>query len=138
MKISQEADYAMRIVYSLALCEPGDRLGVRVISENMNIPLRFALKIFRKLNLAGITKSYRGVYGGYALAKRPDQLSFRNVIEAIDGVASINRCVTNHEFCNRDASGDCPMHKKFEELQKDINAKLEEVKFSELLPNAKP
>ncbi len=52
MHITQESDYAMRIVYCLAKC--GGRRDARSISEEMCVTLRFSLKILGKLVAAGL------------------------------------------------------------------------------------
>ena len=56
MKITQESDYALRIVQYLANQEES-RVGASIIAKEQDVPLRFALKILRKLNAAGITKA---------------------------------------------------------------------------------
>ena len=63
MHITQESDYAVRIVYCLAKC--GTRRDARGISEEMCVTLRFSLKILGKLVSSGIVESYKGNRGGY-------------------------------------------------------------------------
>lgn len=69
MHITQESDYAVRIVYCLAKC--GTRRDARGISEEMCVTLRFSLKILGKLVSSGIVESYKGNRGGYELARPP-------------------------------------------------------------------
>ena len=90
MRITQEADYAVRIVDCLA--KQGGRLDARSVSELTGVTLRFTLKILRKLREGGIVRSFIGVTGGYELAKRPAQINLRQVIEAVDGPIAISRC----------------------------------------------
>ena len=59
MRITLEADYAVRIVDCLSLS--GRRLDARSISEKTGVTLRFTLKILRKLGMAKIVRSYKGV-----------------------------------------------------------------------------
>ena len=61
MHITQESDYAVRIVYCLAKC--GTRRDARGISEEMCVTLRFSLKILGKLVSSGIVESYKGNRG---------------------------------------------------------------------------
>ena len=61
MHITQESDYAVRIVYCLAKC--GTRRDARGISEEMCVTLRFSLKILGKLVSSGIVESYEGGAG---------------------------------------------------------------------------
>ena len=62
MHITQEADYAVRIVYCLA--REARRMDARTISEQMAISLRFSLKILGKLAQSGLVVSYKGNRGG--------------------------------------------------------------------------
>ena len=73
MHITQESDYAVRIVYCLAKC--GTRRDARGISEEMCVTLRFSLKILGKLVSSGIVESYKGNRGGYELARPASEIT---------------------------------------------------------------
>ena len=128
MRITQEADYAVRSINCLA--GHGRRMDARTVSEKTGVTLRFTLKIFRKLGLAGIVQSYKGVKGGYELTRAPSAISLREVIEAVDGPIVINRCLTGTEPCVM--LGDnrlCYYHEVFKELDEIIRSRLESVTF---------
>ena len=93
MRITHEADYAVRIAYVLA--SENKMLPARDISEKSGVTLRFALKILRKLASDGIVVSYKGASGGYELAIDPDELSLGQLIECIDGPLEINHCLSD-------------------------------------------
>lgn len=93
MRISQEAENAARIVCSLA--SNMKKMKAKEIAEETNISLRFTLKILRKLILAKIVSSFKGVNGGYILNADPRSVSFGEVIEAIDGPVSIAKTITS-------------------------------------------
>ena len=80
MHITQESDYAVRIVYCLAKC--GTRRDARGISEEMCVTLRFSLKILGKLVSSGIVESYKGNRGGYELARPASEITLKDVIDA--------------------------------------------------------
>lgn len=128
MRITQESDYALRIVYFLAHTDEM-KVGASIIAANQEIPLRFALKILRKLNAAGITKAYRGVNGGYTLVKEPGEISYKDVIEAVEGDIYINRCLAEDGQCNRNAMDHCKVHKKLLKVQKVLNEQLSSARF---------
>lgn len=130
MKITQESDYALRIIQYLSNHEES-RVGASIIAEQQKVPLRFALKILRKLNSAGITKAYRGVSGGYSLAKKPKEISYKDVIVAIEGDIYLNKCLADKSGCTRDASDKCPMHKKLVKVQELLDKELENAKFDD-------
>ena len=59
LRITHEADYAIRVTYCLALA--GEKQCAKDISEVTGVTLRFALKILRKLTQSGITNPTRAV-----------------------------------------------------------------------------
>jgi len=133
MKITQEADYGLRVVLHLCKLGYGEKVESKVISEKEGIPLRFLLKLLRKLIQVDILRSYRGVNGGYAINKLPEEITLRDVIEAIDGPVCINRCVIEPNFCNLNRSGLCIIHTVMTKVQKNLNAELESINFGQLV-----
>ena len=133
MKITQEADYGLRVVIYLCKLGYGEKIEAKAISEKEGIPLRFLLKLLRKLIEADIVRSYRGVKGGYAINKLPEQINLKDVIEAIDGPICVNRCVIEPEFCNINRSGVCIVHRAITKVQKNLNAELESINFKQLV-----
>lgn len=110
MRITQEADYAFRIIRCLGV-EYGQKKGSSEISEESAIPYRFTFKILRKLTNAGLTKSIRGKGGGYLLAKEPKVITLLEVIEVIDGPLLINKCLEEEYSCSLHGdSGMCKIH----------------------------
>lgn len=130
MRITQEADYAVRIIERLA--ENGKRLDARSLSESTGVTLRFTLKILRNLAHAGIVKSFKGVTGGYELARLPAQINLCQVIEAVDGPIIINRCLSEPCTCsNVDDHKLCYFHNVFSDVSRSIREKLESVTFGD-------
>ena len=129
MRITREADYALRIIVMLASEER--QLDAKVISEKNDIPYRFTLKILRKLVQAEIVKSFRGVNGGYVLNRKPSEVTMKEVIETIDGKIAINKCFESPENCRN--SGTCKVQKKLYGVQKIIAAELGKITFEDIL-----
>lgn len=132
MTINQESDYAFRIV--LMLCKEGlnNRLDAKFLSEKGNIPLRFLLKLTRKLTQAGIVKSFRGINGGYTILKEPKNITLKDVIEAIQGPIIVQRCIYDKESCSANKTGHCSIHKALGGIQNTIVEELQKVNFEEL------
>lgn len=94
--------------------------------------MRFLLKIFRLLARAGIVESYRGVSGGYALAKRPEEITLKDVVEAVEGPMRINRCLIDPDECNKKQASACPMHRVLFSIQESLAGELEKYDFKTL------
>ena len=132
MRITQEADYALRICAMLARCE--QPVATPRISAELFIPPRFASKILRELMLAGLVKSTRGINGGFSLAKNASTISLRQIIESIDGKIAIRHCLMDDHNCNfqKDKSK-CRFHCVFEELNNMIVSRLELLTLSDMV-----
>ena len=129
MKITREADYALRIVAMLA--EEEKQIEAKVIAEKNDIPYRFTLKILRKIVQSEIIKSYRGVNGGYVLNRKPSEITLKDVIEVIDGKIAINKCFEDPGICKN--NGICKVQKKLCQVQKRLSDELASITFADIL-----
>lgn len=130
MYITQEADYAVRIVYTIA--KAGERRDARSISEEAKVTLRFSLKILGKLSGAGIVKSFKGNRGGYELGRPPEEITLLDVLSAVEGPFAVSRCI--HEGnCSRGDTCDCIFHSAFRKISDSINDQMAEVNFASVL-----
>jgi len=68
-------------------------LGIKPIAELHGITESYLSKIFAKLRKAGIVRSITGVKGGYVLARRAEDVSFWEIIEAIEGPSFFFQCI---------------------------------------------
>lgn len=130
MRMTNETDYALRIMRRLA---SGDEniIDAKTMSEEIAVPPRFTLKILRKLMSGGLVRSYKGASGGYTLARRPEEITMRQIIETIDGPLTITRCLSDDYECSR-SHGDgeksmCYFHRVFDSINRRIAAELEQI-----------
>ena len=132
MRITLESDYALRIITSLA--EDNKVVDAKTLSDNTSVTLRFTLKILHKLVIAGLVTSYKGVKGGYKLAKAPEDITLKSVIELIDGPIFIARCLEGDEECslNPDKSS-CIFHHIFDSISLDVAKKLNKITIRDIL-----
>lgn len=133
MRITQEADYAIRIVCLLA--ERDEMLDANTIAESCCITQRFALKILRKLVLGGLVCSFKGANGGYRLGGVPNEITMKNIIELIDGEIAISRCLAEDHVCSKigENKGACFVHCVFDVINRDVVKKLEKVTVADLI-----
>jgi Rrf2 family protein len=93
MKISHKADYALSAVLYMSKQPAEKRNSINAIAESEDVPRDFLAKILKELTTAGIIKSFKGVHGGYQLAKPTKQISVLDVIEAMDGPLGLSLLV---------------------------------------------
>ncbi len=136
VRITQEADYALRIVCLLA--KNDSTMDANTIAADCCITQRFALKILRKLVLGKLVCSFKGASGGYRLGVPPSEITMKDVIELIDGEIAISRCLADDHICSRsgDNKGACVVHCIFDAINRDVVKKLEKVTIASLVdPN---
>ena len=67
-------------------------VGIKDLAEFQGVSESYLAKVFTKLGKVGITKSVPGVKGGYELARNPEDISFWDIVEAIEGKDSLFQC----------------------------------------------
>ncbi|MBQ1245683.1 MAG: Rrf2 family transcriptional regulator [Clostridia bacterium] len=128
MKITQEADYALRMTCLLAKETAAGNVpvGAANLAEGVAVPTRFGLKILHKLSQSELVKTSRGATGGYRLNQDPTTITVRRVIEAIDGPIEINRCLSDTHLCLNNPNKDCcRLHHVFEALNSRLTERLD-------------
>ena len=93
MQVSRKVDYALRAAIYLAYQSDRRACSVAEIAAREGIPKKFLEKIIQDLIHHGLVRSTRGAQGGYALARDAATVTFKDVIEAIEGPVSLNVCV---------------------------------------------
>lgn len=96
--LSQKARYALRAL--LHLVEHGSSRTIQVgeMAEMQHIPRKYLEFIMVDLKKAGLVISRRGPGGGYILARPPSEISFVEVIRAIDGPIALVPCASENFY----------------------------------------
>ena len=127
MQITRQADYAMRAVAYLANLGPDRRAATSQIAEEQRIPPSFLAKIVSQLSVAGLLQTSRGARGGVSLARSAEDITFLEVVEAIDGPILLNECVVDSGACT---FGDtCALRPVFCDAQAELIGRLGDSTF---------
>ena len=101
MQFTKAEEYGMFGVLYLADADRSKVIPLSEISQAQDIPEKFLAKIFQSLSKAGIVRSHRGVRGGFTLAKSPEQISMKEVLETIQGPYHLMKCTESIAACDR-------------------------------------
>ncbi len=103
--LSQKARYALRALVELAKAGPGEQLTSSELAVRADAPRKFLEAILLEMARRALVVSRRGKFGGYALARPAEAISFAEVIRVIDGPLALAPCVSRMAFrkCH-----DCP------------------------------
>ena len=134
--VSQTARYALHILGYLA-GRQGEMVSGDEIATTTGIPANYLSKILNQLRKAGMVESRKGWGGGFRLEEAAAARPIRDVLAAIDGVASTERsdCVFGLPACDPDHP--CPLHGHWEQIRSTFDDMLSHNKVGDLAPAVK-
>ena len=137
MQFNQATDYAFRVIMHLAERSEGELANRQTIAEQQNIPTGFLQKIMHSLVKGELVKSYRGVDGGFVLAKPAEEISLLDVIEVMEGPLDLQRCLKQDSSCSKGCDTKCSVHASLAVIQANFTRALNEVNFARLVAENK-
>jgi Rrf2 family transcriptional regulator, nitric oxide-sensitive transcriptional repressor len=90
--LSRTAEYALKAIVCLARDGGQKGLSTEIIAKTTDVPPSYLVKVLGLLARSGIVQSQRGLYGGYTLATNPAELTFLDVINAVDPLHRVQHC----------------------------------------------
>lgn len=117
MQIPRKIEYALRAMIHMADRPGGVARGME-IARREQIPKYYLEKVIRDLMRRGLVRARRGPGGGYQLARPADTISFRDIIEAVEGPITLNVCVDGSSVCFLQPT--CRMFRVWEEGQRAL------------------
>lgn len=125
MKYSQATDYALHAMLYLVTMEPDKPVGVQLLAEKLDVSQTYLSKMLTKLVKAGLIQSTPGANGGYRLRRNQDDISFLDIIHAIEGTASLFECSLNH-------GSECLIQQVVFDAERQMEQYLENKKIADL------
>ncbi|MBN2205147.1 MAG: Rrf2 family transcriptional regulator [Thermoleophilia bacterium] len=129
MKLSTQADYAVRAVFELAKRGPGHVVHTDEIAAAQRIPSSGLAKVIRELARAEVVRTQRGNRGGVMLARPAGEVTVREVYEAVEGPITLCRCRATLEPC---AETPCDTHDFWSSVEALLTGELEQTTFAAL------
>ncbi|MBC6973203.1 Rrf2 family transcriptional regulator [Bacillus sp. Xin] len=125
MKYSKATNYALHTMVYLTLTPKGKSTGVEQLAKIQNLSPTYLSKILTKLVKAGLIESNPGVNGGYSIARQSHNISFLDVIHAIEGQTTLFSCSLEHEklFRNEDCLIENVMIDAENKMKDELNKK---------------
>lgn len=137
--ISNTSKYAIRAVIYLAQNErKNERIGIKKIAEDLDIPNPFLGKILQSLSKKKILLSTKGPNGGFSINKKQGEITIMNIVEIIDGLDFFNNCLLGldcHE--NKEDGYRCPIHEKYDPIKEQMKSFFENQTIGELAKDMK-
>jgi Rrf2 family protein len=134
MRVTTWAEYGLIVSIHLARRAGQGPVAARELSEHERLPHDYVEQILLRLRRAGIVDSVRGAKGGYLLAREPQAVSVKDVIEASEHVTFEVNCdlhPVDPARCSPDAS--CSIRPVWRLLERRINELLSGVTLADLM-----
>ena len=128
--LTRNTDYAIRALCFIARKE--DKIvAVPELVKALKMPRPFLRKILQVLTKSGFVRSFKGIGGGFVLAKPPEKLYIIEVARTFQGALNLNECLLKKELCpNRKA---CCLKKRIDSIERHLLSELESITIAGLL-----
>ncbi len=118
--LSNTCKYAIRAVIYLALNQEKQKIiGIKVISEELNIPTPFLSKIFQTLAKNKLLISVKGPNGGFGLGRPASKISLMDIVTIIDGTDFFKSCLIGLKSCAT-SKKHCPIHATYGPIRDNL------------------
>jgi Rrf2 family protein len=97
--LGKNVEYALHSLVYFVGNPKGSTITIHDLSRFQNISETYLAKAFTKLKKAGIVKSNIGVKGGFSLGRSPEEITFLDVVLAVEGEISFFECNGIRENC---------------------------------------
>lgn len=117
--LSNTSKYAIRAVIYLSLnAGEGNKIGIKQISKELNIPTPFLGKILQMLAKHKVLASTKGPHGGFGLGKKAEEIKLIDIVDIIDGQDIFKKCLIRLEDCNEIEC--CSVHSRYSEIRSQL------------------
>src|SRR5712691_4499485 len=96
--LSNKSKYGLKALLVLAQEAGGGPVLVSELADRDRIPKKFLEAILLELKRRGVVESKKGKGGGYFLRRRPDDITFGEVIRVLDGPLAAVSCVSQTAY----------------------------------------
>lgn len=130
--ISKSALHALRASVVLAQLPAGTFATAAQVAEACGAPAKYLCKLLEALIRRGLVRSRKGLHGGYALARPPENVTLFDVVDPIDQVSRMPECLLGRRQCS-DAEP-CRAHERWCQVRETFTGWLTTTTLAELLP----
>jgi len=132
MLITRASEYA---ILSLIMISKSDSpIDSETLSRDLSISKSFLAKILQALAKNEILRSYKGVNGGFTLAKKPSQINMLKVMSCVEGkTPAVFDCSSSTSDCPSDKANICTLWPFLNKLQGKIDTFLAALTLADIL-----
>lgn len=98
LRVTRLTDYAT-VVMTVLAARPEAVLSASELAERAGLETPTVSKLLKPLAQAGLVEGFRGVNGGYRLARAPDRIDLIDIVQAMEGPLAMTECSTHDGQC---------------------------------------
>lgn len=135
LRVTRLTDYATVLLTVLA-GRPQDVLSATELAEASGLEVPTVSKVLKPLAQAGLVDGFRGVRGGYRLARAAAAISLVEIVEAMEGPLAMTECSLDHGECG--ISQQCGVRGNWRRINDVIAEALRGVTLADMLDDTHP
>ncbi|RDS85476.1 SUF system Fe-S cluster assembly regulator [Dyella psychrodurans] len=129
-RVSRLTDYATVVMTCIA-AHPDAVLSTADIAEETHLELPTVSKLLKLLGHAGLVDSFRGVNGGYRLARPANEISVAEIVEAMEGPLGMTECSLSDGHCEREKQ--CGVRGSWQSINNVLDNALRSMSLADML-----
>ena len=133
-QLSQRVDYALALLTALVKnSEQQQESSIQRIATDQSLSFAFLQKVAGTLRQGGYIVASRGRNGGYRIARTPDKISIKELIELFDGPVGFMPCLRTDHSCPRASM--CSVRAGWRDIHEDLNRVLADKTLQSFMGN---
>jgi Rrf2 family transcriptional regulator, cysteine metabolism repressor len=133
MKLTARSEYALLALVYLVRHQTDEYISIETIAQAQKIPPKFLEQLMLALKRAHILRSAKGQRGGYALAKKPDQISLAEIIRLFDGALAPTESVSENFYEPTPIEKEKGLVNVFKDIRDYVSDKLETTTLADVI-----
>ncbi|HEY9132982.1 MAG TPA: SUF system Fe-S cluster assembly regulator [Dyella sp.] len=130
LRVSRLTDYATVVMTCMA-SHPDDVLSTAQIADETHLELPTVSKLLKALGHAALVESFRGVNGGYRLARPASEISLAQIVEAMEGPIGMTECSAADGQCER--ASQCSVRGSWQQVNQVVERTLKAMSLADML-----
>lgn len=135
LRVTKLTDYATVVLTALA-AKPSDVHSAAELAEQAGLEMPTVAKVLKPLAQAGLVEGFRGVNGGYRLARPAGEISLVEIVEAMEGPLGMTECSVHAGACGIEHS--CGVRANWRRINDVVADALRGVTLAEMLAPPPP
>ncbi len=134
MVLLKSSHYALRAALYVARQPESGYVSIKEITRELDLSFHFTTKLLQRLTQAGLILSCQGPKGGVRLARPPQTITLRQIVEAIEGPQLFTGCLLGLDRC--DDKHPCPVHRSWAGVRQRVTDLFERTTLAQLVESS--